>query len=54
MRLPAGTRRLEIDYTVINLTSALKTRFRYRLEGFDPDWIEIRHATSGVHEPSAA
>ena len=40
MRLPAGTRRLEIDYTVINLTSALKTRFRYRLEGFDPDWIE--------------
>ena len=40
MQLPAGTRRLEIDYTVINLTSALKTRFRYRLEGFDPDWIE--------------
>lgn len=40
MELPAGTRRLEIDYTVINLTSALKARFRYRLEGFDPDWIE--------------
>jgi signal transduction histidine kinase/ligand-binding sensor domain-containing protein len=40
MQLPAGIRRLEIDYTVINLTSALKTRFRYRLEGFDPDWIE--------------
>jgi signal transduction histidine kinase/ligand-binding sensor domain-containing protein len=40
MELPAGTRRLEIDYTMINLTSALKARFRYRLEGFDPDWIE--------------
>jgi signal transduction histidine kinase len=40
MELPAGTRRLEIDYTVINLTSALKAHFRYRLEGFDPDWIE--------------
>ena len=40
MHLPAGIRRLEIDYTVVNLTSALKTRFRYRLEGFDPDWIE--------------
>jgi signal transduction histidine kinase/streptogramin lyase len=40
MTLPAGTRRLEIHYTVINLTSALKTRFRSRLEGFDPDWIE--------------
>jgi signal transduction histidine kinase/ligand-binding sensor domain-containing protein len=40
MQLPPGTRRLEIDYTVINLTSPLKTHFRYRLEGFDPDWIE--------------
>ena len=40
MRVPAGTRRLEIDYTVIDLTSALKRRFRYQLAGFDPDWIE--------------
>ena len=40
MALPAGARRLEIDFTVVNLTSALKTRFRYKLEGFDTDWIE--------------
>ena len=37
--LPAGTTRLQIDYTVPSLTSPSKTRFRYRLEGFDTDWI---------------
>ena len=37
---PPRTSRVEIDYTVLNLTSALKTRFRYRLDGFDSDWID--------------
>ena len=36
--LPAGTNRLRIDYTAINLTSPEHTRFRYRLEGFDEAW----------------
>ncbi len=40
IRLPSRTNRIEIDYTVPNLTSPLKTRFRYRLEGFDADWID--------------
>lgn len=39
-RLPARTARIEIDYTVPNLAAPLKTRFRYRLEGFDTDWVE--------------
>ena len=39
LRLPARSSRLQIDYTVVNLTSPLRTNFRYRLEGFDPDWI---------------
>lgn len=38
--LPPGTSKLEIDFTAPELTSPLKTRFRYRLEGFDADWIE--------------
>lgn len=38
-RLPAGTSRVEIEFTALNLTSPLKQQFRYRLEGFDPDWI---------------
>jgi len=38
--LPAGTSRLLIDYTAPDLTSSLKLRFRYRLDGFDADWID--------------
>jgi signal transduction histidine kinase len=39
LTLPARSSRLQIDYTVVNLTSPLRTHFRYRLEGFDADWI---------------
>jgi signal transduction histidine kinase len=39
MALPSRTERLEFDYSVPTLTSAAKTRFRYRLEGFDTDWV---------------
>lgn len=39
-RLPPRTARLQIDYTALELTSPQKIRFRYRLEGFDADWID--------------
>jgi signal transduction histidine kinase len=38
--LPPGTNKLQVDYTAPNLTFPLKTHFRYRLEGFDADWID--------------
>lgn len=38
--LPAGARKLQIDYTAIRLTSPRQTRFRYRLDGFDRDWVD--------------
>ena len=38
--LPAGTRKLEVDYTVVNLATPLKSRFRYRLDPFDSDWVD--------------
>ncbi len=38
--LRPGTSKLEIDYTAPELTSPLKTRFRYRLDRFDTDWID--------------
>jgi ligand-binding sensor domain-containing protein/signal transduction histidine kinase len=31
---------IEIHYTGLNLAAPERTRFRYQLEGFDPDWIE--------------
>jgi signal transduction histidine kinase/ligand-binding sensor domain-containing protein len=40
LALAPRTTRVEIDYTVLNLTTPLKTNFRYKLEGFDPEWVE--------------
>jgi signal transduction histidine kinase len=38
--LPALVRDLEIDYTVLSLVAPEKNRFRYKLEGYDRDWID--------------
>lgn len=48
--LPARTGRLRIDYTVVRTSpleqtaaanaTAARIRFRYRLEGFDTDWVD--------------
>jgi ligand-binding sensor domain-containing protein/signal transduction histidine kinase len=39
VRLAPGTRRLEIRYTAPNLSSPERTQFRYRMEGFDEQWV---------------
>ena len=38
--LSPGTTSIEFEFTAINLTAPMKQRFRYRLEGFDSDWID--------------
>jgi len=38
--LPPGTSRLLFEYTALNLTSPMKERFQYRLEGVDADWVD--------------
>jgi signal transduction histidine kinase len=40
LRLPARTSRINIRYTVVDLAAPFRTRFRYRLDGFDADWID--------------
>jgi len=40
LRLPAGTRDIEIDYTALSFVAPQKVRFRYRLEGHDTQWQE--------------
>jgi signal transduction histidine kinase len=40
VRLAPGVTRLAIDYAVPDLTSPLRTRFRYRLDGFDKEWVD--------------
>ncbi len=35
-----GTQELELHYTALSFVAPEKVRFRYRLEGFDPRWVE--------------
>ena len=46
--------RFQFDYTSLSLRSPENARFRYRLEGYDPDWIDAggeRHVTYGSLTP---
>lgn len=54
--LAPGTARVQIDYTVVDLTSPQKRRFRYRLDGFDSDWVEAgpRHSAFYTNLPPRA
>ena len=40
-RLPPHIHYLAIDYTALSLVAPEKMRFRYRLDGVDPDWREV-------------
>jgi signal transduction histidine kinase/ligand-binding sensor domain-containing protein len=41
LRLPPLIRDLAIDFTALSLVAPEKVRFRYMLEGQDPDWKEV-------------
>ena len=38
--IPPGRGELEFHYTALSFTVPEKNRFKYRLENFDPDWVE--------------
>ncbi len=40
IRLPPGAREVEFRYTALSLTDPGRVRFRYRLEGYDKDWVD--------------
>ncbi|HEX8128129.1 MAG TPA: two-component regulator propeller domain-containing protein [Pyrinomonadaceae bacterium] len=40
LRLPRGSRTVEVHFTALSFVDPSKVRFRYMLEGFDPDWVE--------------
>jgi ligand-binding sensor domain-containing protein/signal transduction histidine kinase len=40
IELPAGTTRLDLYYTAPSFVAPEKVRFKYKLEGFDKDWID--------------
>ncbi len=47
--LPGGIDRLAIEYTALSLAAPFKTRFRYRLVGFDAEWIEAGTRREAVY-----
>lgn len=48
-RLPAGMASLQIEHAALNLTAPTKVRFRHRLEGVDPDWVDDGGTTRTVY-----
>jgi ligand-binding sensor domain-containing protein/signal transduction histidine kinase len=40
LRLAPGSRKLEFDYTALSFLNPLAVRFRYRLEGFEKEWVD--------------
>jgi signal transduction histidine kinase len=40
VKIPPGRRKLEIRYSVLSYTAPEEVQIRYRLEGFDSDWVE--------------
>ena len=40
VELPAGTTRFDLYYTAPSFVAPEKVRFKYKLEGFDKDWID--------------
>ncbi|MFN0058860.1 MAG: two-component regulator propeller domain-containing protein [Planctomycetota bacterium] len=47
--LPADVRQLEIRYTGICLTQPERLRFRYRMRGYEKDWIEVGERRTAVY-----
>jgi signal transduction histidine kinase len=41
--VPAGAYRVEIRYSALSMIAPERLRFRYQLEGSDPDWVEAGH-----------
>ena len=39
LRVPSGTRRFEFHYTALDLTRPSSLRFRHKLQGMDPQWV---------------
>ena len=54
LSLPSGHSRLQIVYSALTYASPTRTQFRYRLEGFDAEWInaETRREATYTNLPA--
>ncbi len=49
LRVPAGCKRLEIQYTGINFTAPRRVQFKYRLTNYDSDWIDAGDERTAIY-----
>jgi signal transduction histidine kinase/ligand-binding sensor domain-containing protein/CheY-like chemotaxis protein/HPt (histidine-containing phosphotransfer) domain-containing protein len=49
LALAPGLEKIEIRYTALSLFAPEKVRFRYRLDGFDHDWVEAGMQRTAVY-----
>jgi len=49
LNIPPGPNRLVFNYAGLSFLSPQKTDFRYRLEGFDKNWVEAGNARSAFY-----
>jgi ligand-binding sensor domain-containing protein/signal transduction histidine kinase/DNA-binding NarL/FixJ family response regulator len=49
LRLRPGEEKIEIHYTALSLLAPEKVRFRYRLEGYDRDWVDVGSQRAAVY-----
>ena len=54
LRAPFGKNRFELRYTALNLAAAENMRFRFKLDGWDDDWVDagVRRAAEYSALPS--
>src|SRR5262249_19841314 len=50
LRLPPLVRDVEIDYTALSFVAPEKVRFRYILEGRDPDWHDVGNRRQAFYD----
>ncbi|HBY58862.1 MAG TPA: hypothetical protein DEH78_03515, partial [Solibacterales bacterium] len=48
-RVPPGAGNLEIQYSAISLSAPERLRFRYRLVGYDADWVDAAQRRSAFY-----
>jgi PAS domain S-box-containing protein len=53
MRLAADEREIEVHYTALSFVAPQQVQFRYKLEGFDAEWVEagVRRAATYTNLP---
>jgi len=50
IELPSGVSNLTVHWGTVSLKSATKLRFRYRLEGYEPNWVAAGARRSASYE----